>query len=203
MKVFWRLGYEGASVSELTKAMGINSPSLYAAFGSKDQLFKAVLDHYDARREACLAPVLGAPTARETAERLLHGLIEFATDPEEPPGCLFLQGGLSCGVGTEAIPRELARRRAALEEALRKRFAAAIEAGELPRSSDPAGLARYMCAVCNGIAIQAASGANRDQLREVARLALQAWPGHEARPYAAAEAAALRPRGGEAWTRLT
>lgn len=191
MKVFWRLGYEGASVSELTKAMGINSPSLYAAFGSKDQLFKAVLDHYDQRREACLAPVLGAPTARDTAERLLFGLIDFATDPEEPPGCLFLQGGLSCGVGTEAIPRELARRRAALEEALHKRFAVAQHTGELPRSADPAGLARYLCAVCNGISIQAASGASREQLREVAQLALQAWPGQDRQTYPATDARIL------------
>ena len=176
MKVFWRQGYEGASVSELTKAMGINSPSLYAAFGSKDQLFKAVLDHYDARREVCLAEVLAAPTARELAARLLFGLVDLVTDPDEPPGCLFLQGGLSCAAGTESIPRELARRRLALEATLRDRFAQAQAQGELPTTADPAGLARFIGVVCNGIAIQAASGVGREQLRQVADLALQAWP---------------------------
>ncbi|MDR3537782.1 MAG: TetR/AcrR family transcriptional regulator [Acetobacteraceae bacterium] len=175
MKVFWRLGYEGASLAELTKAMGINSPSLYAAFGSKEGLFKAVLDHYDARRESCMAEVLGAPTARATAERLLFGLVDLVTDPDEPPGCLFLQGGLSCGVSTQEIPHELARRRALLEDSLRKRFARSREDGDLPDTADPAALARYLVAVCNGIAIQATTGAGRAELRDIASLALHAW----------------------------
>jgi AcrR family transcriptional regulator len=176
MKVFWRLGYEGASLAELTKAMGINSPSLYAAFGSKEGLFKAVLDHYDARRKSCMAEVLSAPTARAACERLLTGLIELATDPDEPPGCLFLQGGLSCGPLTQKIPQELARRRASLEEALTERFIVAQDQGELPTSTDPAALARYLAAVCNGILIQAASGVGREELKQVANLALSAWP---------------------------
>jgi AcrR family transcriptional regulator len=176
MKVFWRLGYEGASLSELTKAMGINSPSLYAAFGSKEGLFKAVLDHYEMRRQRCTAEILSAPTARLAAERLLFGLVDLATDPEEPPGCLFLQGGLSCGSGTQDIPQELARRRGALELALAQRFIDAKETGDLRPTADPAALARYLCAVCNGIAIQAASGTSRDELRQVASLALSAWP---------------------------
>lgn len=177
MKVFWRLGYEGASLTELTRAMGINSPSLYAAFGSKEGLFKAVLDHYDDRRRSCMAEVLGAPTAREAAGRLLHGLVELVTDPDEPPGCLFLQGGLSCGVSTQEIPQELARRRAYLEDVLNTRFSQAQQDGDLSRSADPASLARYLVAVCNGIAIQAAAGAGRDELRQVATLALNALPG--------------------------
>jgi AcrR family transcriptional regulator len=177
MKVFWRLGYEGASLAELTKAMGINSPSLYAAFGSKEGLFKAVLDHYDARRHHCIAEVVAAPTAREAAERLLYGLVELTTDPEVPPGCLFLQGGLSCGVTTPEIPQELARRRAYLEDALRERFKRAWDTGDLVPSADPAALARFLVAMCNGIAIQAASGANRDELRQVAAQAMNAWPG--------------------------
>jgi AcrR family transcriptional regulator len=176
MQVFWRLGYEGASLAELTKAMGINSPSLYAAFGSKEGLFKAVLDHYAARREECLAKVLAAPTAREAAERLLYGLVDLVTDPDEPPGCLFLQGGLACGVTTQTIPQELARRRADLEKSLEERFAKARDMGDLSASADPAALARYLVAVCNGIAVQAAAGARRDELREIAALALHAWP---------------------------
>ena len=118
MKVFWRLGYEGASLAELTRAMGINAPSLYAAFGSKEGLFKAVLDHYEARRQRCLGDILSASTAREVAVRLVFGLVDVVTDPDVPPGCLLLQGGLSCGANTQDVPQELARRRASLEQAL-------------------------------------------------------------------------------------
>jgi AcrR family transcriptional regulator len=176
MQVFWRLGYEGASVHELTRAMGINSPSLYAAFGSKEGLFKAVLDYYAARRAECLAEVVSAPTAREAAERLLFGLVDFATEPDEPPGCLLLQGGLSCGVAAPGIPQELARRRAELQLALQTRFAQAREADDLPQSADPEALARYLTVVCNGIAIEAAAGSSRAELRKVAERALNAWP---------------------------
>jgi AcrR family transcriptional regulator len=177
MQVFWRLGYEGASLAELTKAMGISSPSLYAAFGSKEGLFRAVLDHYAARRRDCLAQVLAAPTAHEAAERLVFGLVDLVTDPDEPPGCLLLQGGLSCGVTAPGIPQELARRRAELEEALTERFVRARDEGDLPADAEPAGLARYLGVVCNGIAIDAAAGAGREELRQTAALALKAWPG--------------------------
>jgi len=176
MQVFWRLGYEGASLTELTRAMGINAPSLYAAFGNKEGLFKAVLDHYAARQERCMAEVLAAPTAREAVERLLYGLIDLATDPEEPPGCLLLQGGLACGATAPGIPEELMRRRSRLEEALLARFVRARDAGDLPSAADPAALARYFAVVCNGIAVQAASGADRDDLRQIALLALRALP---------------------------
>jgi len=176
MKVFWRLGYEGASLAELTKAMGINSPSLYAAFGSKEGLFTAVLDHYDARRQSCLNEMLAAPTGRAMAERLLSGLVELATDPDEPPGCLYLQGGLSCSAATPEIPQELARRRGRLEQQLRERLTRARDTGDLPASADPAALARYLVSVCNGIAIQAGAGATREELRQIAALALNAWP---------------------------
>jgi AcrR family transcriptional regulator len=175
MRVFWRMGYEGASVAELTKAMGINAPSLYAAFGSKESLFRAALDHYDIRRQQCLDSVLSAPTAHKAAERLLYGVADLVTDPDEPPGCLLLQGGLSCGMAD--IPKELARRRAALEQALEQRLRRAQDEGDLARDADPAALARYLGVVCNGLAVQAAAGAGRAALREVARMALQAWPG--------------------------
>jgi AcrR family transcriptional regulator len=175
MQVFWRRGYEGASITELTQAMGIASPSLYAAFGNKEGLFKAVLDHYAARRAECLDEVMSAPTARETAERLLYGLIDLVTDPEEPPGCLLLQGGLSCGAATPGIPQELARRRADLEQALEKRFTWARNSGDLPKDTDPAALARYLAALCNGLAIEAAAGAKREALRQIADVALRTF----------------------------
>ncbi|WP_035654665.1 TetR/AcrR family transcriptional regulator, partial [Bradyrhizobium sp. STM 3809] len=112
MEVFWRHGYEGATIAQLTDAMGINPPSLYAAFGSKEALLKAALDRYTARREAWMAEVLGAPTAREVTSRMLMGVAEKQTDPSNPPGCLLVQGGLACGSGSANVPFELAARRA-------------------------------------------------------------------------------------------
>ncbi len=99
MTVFWRHGYEGASLSDLTSAMGINSPSLYACFGSKEGLFRAVLERYDERRKSFMESVLAAPTAAKAAELYLHGVADFAIDTsgQNPPGCLLLQSGLSCG----------------------------------------------------------------------------------------------------------
>src|ERR1700750_1572705 len=95
MEVFWRHGYEGATIAQLTEAMGINPPSLYACFGSKEGLLKAALDRYTARRAAWLDEILGAATARDVAERMLMGVADVQTDPANPPGCLLVQGGLA------------------------------------------------------------------------------------------------------------
>jgi AcrR family transcriptional regulator len=176
MQIFWRKGYEGASMVDLTEAIGINSPSLYAAFGSKEGLFRAVLERYDARRATFMADIIAAPTAHEVAERFLHGIADFAADTggKNPPGCLLLQSGLSCG--DSVIPDELARHRAEKEGALRERFERAMGDGDLPQTANPATLARYLAAMANGISIQAASGASTAQLHEIASLALAAWP---------------------------
>jgi AcrR family transcriptional regulator len=176
MTIFWRHGYEGASLSDLTKAMGINPPSLYACFGSKEGLFKAVLERYDQRREIFMTGVLAAPTAAAVAEAFLMGVAAFAADTSgrNPPGCLMLQGGLSCG--DTVIPDTLARHRAEKEAMLRIRFEQARKSGDLPKSSDPAALARYVMVMSNGICVQAAAGASEKELKEVAVIALTNWP---------------------------
>jgi AcrR family transcriptional regulator len=122
MEVFWRHGYEGATIAQLTDAMGINPPSLYAAFGNKEGLLKAALDRYTAKRAGWMEGVLSAPTARDVAERMLMGTADSQTDPDNPPGCLLVQGGLACGTGSENVPFELAARRALTEDQLRERF---------------------------------------------------------------------------------
>lgn len=176
MQVFWRKGYEGASMVELTTAMGINSPSLYAAFGSKEGLFRQVLDRYDARRQAFMESVLNAPTAREAAHRFLHGVADFVADTggKNPPGCLLMQCGSSCG--DDDIPDVVARHRAEKEAALRDRFARAVQEGDLPAGTDPGALARYLTTVANGIAVQAAAGDSPEQLHAVADIALASLP---------------------------
>jgi AcrR family transcriptional regulator len=176
MTIFWRHGYEGASLAGLTEAMGINSPSLYACFGNKEGLFRAVVDRYEARRDSFMTRILAEPTARAVAASFLYGVAEFAVDTggKNPPGCLMLQGALSCG--EQQITEDMTRRRAEKEAALKQRFERAKKTGDLPKSANPAALARYLAAMANGISVQAASGASAKELREVAAIALAGWP---------------------------
>lgn len=176
MTVFWRQGYEGASMAELTKAMGINAPSLYACFGSKEGLFRAVMARYEARRDTFMADIVGQPTAAAVAEAYLYGVAAFAADTggQNPPGCLMLKGSLSCC--EEQITKDMNRIRAEKEAVLKKRFEEARKAGDLPKSADPAALARYLGAMAMGIAMQASSGASPKELREIAAVALAGFP---------------------------
>jgi AcrR family transcriptional regulator len=181
MEVFWRYGYEGATIAQLTEAMGINPPSLYACFGNKEGLLKAALDRYTKLRNVWMNEVVAAPTAREVAERMLMGIADKQTDPANPPGCLLVQGGIACGSGSENVPFELAARRAENEAHLRDRFARAKAEGDLKPTSDPAALARYVSAVAVGMGVMASSGSDREALRQVADVAVQAVEGQSAR----------------------
>ena len=176
MEVFWRLGYEGASMAELTKAMGLNSPSIYAAFESKRGLFDAVLKQYRERRAGHREHVLAGATAREVAERLLFGAIDWLVDPKEPRGCLLIQSGLSAGVNNRDVPRAISNQRSATRDLLTQRFTLAKAEGDLPPTADPAALARYLQMVFNGLAVQAADGMSKAELRESAERALIGWP---------------------------
>jgi AcrR family transcriptional regulator len=175
MEVFWRHGYEGATIAQLTEAMSINPPSLYAAFGSKEGLLKAALDRYTEKRNAWMETVLGAPTAHDVAERMLMETADSQTDPANPPGCLLVQGGLACGTGSENVPFELATRRAQTEDQLRERFVRAKAEHDLAETADPAALARYLSAVTAGMGVMASSGADREALRQVAAVSLKAF----------------------------
>jgi AcrR family transcriptional regulator len=174
MEVFWRHGYEGATIAQLTEAMGINPPSLYACFGNKEGLLKAALDRYTKLRNVWMNEVVAAPTARDVAERMLMGIADKQTDPANPPGCLLVQGGIACGTGSESVPFELAARRAENEDQLRDRFVRAKAEGDLKPTSDPAALARYVSAVSVGMGVMASSGSDREALRQVAGVAVQA-----------------------------
>jgi AcrR family transcriptional regulator len=176
LKVFQRKGYEGSSIADLTEAMGINPPSLYAAFGSKEDLFRRAVDRYVGIREDFSHEALNAPTAREVVERLLRGTADQLTDPQSPPGCLLVQGALSCGDAAEPVKKELCFRRVAEEVALRHRLERALEDGDLPKRLDVAGLARYIATVSQGMAVQAAGTATRADLHTVVDAVMQTWP---------------------------
>ena len=176
MHVFWTKGYEGASLSDLTRAMRINRPSLYAAFGNKEQLFRKVLDRYVDGPLAYFGKALTAPKARDVVEQMFFGAARMASDPRLPSGCLMVQGALAVGNAAGSVRKEAAGRRATSEVALRRRLQRAKREGDLAKNADPAELARYVMTVLQGMAVQGADGATPDQLRRVAQVALRAWP---------------------------
>ena len=174
--LFWRHGYEGTSLAALTHAMKINVPSLYAAFGNKETLFRMALERYLQRPASYLPNALQEPTARGAAESLLNGAINMVMNPRHPDGCLLVQGALASGPDTEWVRKELSRHRAGAESAVMQRFRRAVKEGDLPANSDPGKLARYLTTIVWGLSVQAAGGYTRAQLKEVANLAIQAWP---------------------------
>jgi AcrR family transcriptional regulator len=176
MHVFWAKGYEGAALSDLTRAMRINRPSLYAAFGNKEQLFRKVLDRYMNGPLAFFGKALGAAKARDVVEEIFLGTARMADDPKTPAGCLVVQGALACGDAAGSVRNEIAALRTAAKAALRRRLQRAKREGDLPPNADPAELAHYVMTVLHGMAVQGADGANQDQLRRVAQIALRAWP---------------------------
>ena len=176
LQVFWEKGYEGTSLSDLTEAMGVNRPSLYAAYGNKEALFRKALDRYVQRTMAFVRDAINEPTARGVAERLLRSAADMVTHRRNPRGCLTVRGALSSGEEADPIRLELALRRSEGEAAVRDRLERAKGEGELPTSTNPADLARYLATVYQGMSVQAAGGATREQLRRVAETALRAWP---------------------------
>jgi AcrR family transcriptional regulator len=175
-ELFWRKGYEGTSLSDLTGTLGITRPSLYAAFGNKETLFRLALDRYEAKAGAYRAKALQAPTAYEVAQQLLEGAVALHGDKSHPVGCLGVQGALACSDEADVIRRELISRRVAGEKAIRQRLKRAREEGDLPAHSNPSDLARYLSVVLYGMAIQSAGGASARELRSVAAVALKQWP---------------------------
>jgi AcrR family transcriptional regulator len=174
--LFWRHGYEGTSLAALADTMGINMPSLYSTFGNKEALFRQALARYIERPASYLSNALKEPTARQAIKKMFDGAIEMVMDPCHPDGCLLVQGALASGPAAEWVRRELSLRRAAAESAVRRRLELARAEADLPPATDPARLARYLITVLWGMSVQAAGGATREQLLDIAQHALQAWP---------------------------
>jgi AcrR family transcriptional regulator len=175
LQVFWQKGYEGASLADLTAAMRINRPSLYAAFGNKEALFRRALDRYGATRAAFQREALKAPRARDAVELILRGTVDFLADKRHPKGCMITQGALACGQEADPIRRELIARRGAAEAEFRERLERAAAKGDLPPGLQPAAFAKYLATLLQGMAVQAAGGASREELQQVADLALSVW----------------------------
>ncbi len=176
MRIFWEQGYEGASLTDLTGAMGITRTSMYAAFGNKEELFRKALDRYTEGPASYGVRALREPTARRVAAAMLDGAVRATTRPDCPAGCLGVQGSLAVGdPGSNSRDTLVAWREEHISR-LRDRLQQAVADGDLPADADPGALARYLMAVANGIAVQAAGGATREELQRVADLALGGWP---------------------------
>lgn len=176
LRIFWQHGYEGASMAELTAAMGITKPSLYAAFGNKEALFRKALDLYEREKLAYVGEALQAPTARGVAERLLRGALAMQSSTCDPKGCLGIISSLACSTEAESIKAEVIARRASSEAALIARFERAKAEGDIPDGMEPAALARYLLAVMQGLTVQASSGACCASLTSVVETAIGMWP---------------------------
>jgi AcrR family transcriptional regulator len=175
-ELFWRNGYERTSLADLTAAMGITPPSFYFAFGSKDGLFKRVLERYLETRLSYAEEALNQPTARGVAELMLHRMADLYTDASHPPGCLAVNCALPCADDTGPIRGELARLRDARRARLRDRLQRAQATGDLPSDADPDELARFILVVGWGMAFDAQAGASRADLHRTVGRALKAWP---------------------------
>jgi AcrR family transcriptional regulator len=174
--LFWRQGYERTSLAHLTEAMGITPPSFYFAFGSKEGLFRKVLEHYGATRLKQAEDAVEQPTARGVAEQMLYRLADLYTEPGYPPGCLAVNCALPCADGADEIRREIGATRSARRARLTARFQRARASGDLPAGADPEELARFLMVLGWGMAHDAQSGATRADLYRTVARSLQGWP---------------------------
>ena len=176
MRLFWAKGYEPTSIGELTQAMGINPPSLYAAFGSKKALFAEVVAAYQ-RGPGRLGRGFDAfPTAREGVHDLLTAAADAYSDPDHPWGCLIISAATNCGPGAHDVEQLLRDIRRANVDDITRRIAADVAAGHLPRDTNARALAVYVGAVLQGMSQQARDGATTGDLHAIATTALHAWP---------------------------
>ncbi|WAL75908.1 TetR/AcrR family transcriptional regulator [Kitasatospora sp. YST-16] len=175
---FWRHGYEATSLSGLTKAMGINPPSLYAAFGDKRQLFTAAVQRYAATHGSYSARALARPTAREAVETMLGLAAAGYAEPGHPPGCFVVDGATNTTDAAQDVREELRALREGVKQALAARITADAAAGLLPpvTRDEADGLAAFYASVIQGMSTQARDGADRATLERIAALAMRAWP---------------------------
>ncbi|MDI1308166.1 MAG: TetR/AcrR family transcriptional regulator [Methylotenera sp.] len=176
MQIFWNRGYEGASIAELTETLGINKPSLYSAFGNKEELFKKALSRYAAGPVSFVRDAVNEPTARKVAESFLFNAAEFLTKPTQPKGCMIVQGALSSGESADLVKEILIKYRNNYENLLTARFEKAKTDGDLPENAVAIDLAKYLATLHQGMSVQATSGATKEELIKIAHIALSVWP---------------------------
>lgn len=177
-RLFWQHGYEGTSITDLTKAMSITPPSLYAAFGSKAELYRQVLDYNIAQESSRRAAALrDIKSAYEALAFYLYDAADGVTQMGKPHGCMISTAALQHAEENAAIAADLAKRREAAVRFMQERFDQAVREGDLPSGTDTEALAHFYSAVVQGISAQACDGACTALLHRVVDTALRAWPG--------------------------
>jgi AcrR family transcriptional regulator len=173
MRVFWAKSYEGATMADLTEAMGINRSSMYAAFGDKERLFRRVIERYRIGPMTYVRKALELPTLREVVAALLNGTVEFLGTPGNPRGCLSLQGALACGTEGEVAMEAMIEWRTLGEAALKKRVQQAQRDGDLGKAINAADFAHYLSMLMSGLGVQAANGATKAELKRYGEMTLR------------------------------
>lgn len=176
LRLFWSKGYEGTSLSDLTEAMGITRPSLYAAFGNKEALFRQALDLYEREKMAYVGQALEQPTARAVAKWLLEGALTTCTGESEPHGCLRVISSTACGTEAQCIREEVNKRGRVVHEACVARVQRAIDEGDFNGPANAETITKYLIAVLQGMAVQAGAGSTRAELEAVVEQTLAMWP---------------------------
>ncbi|MFC6878400.1 MULTISPECIES: TetR/AcrR family transcriptional regulator [Actinomadura] len=176
-RLFWERGYEATSVADLTRAMGIGTPSLYAAFGDKRALFREAVAGYAGRYgDFTRRAMEEEPTARAAAARLLREAAAEYTEPGRPRGCLVITAATNCSPASAEVEEELRAIRNGNVEAFERKIQHDVDEGVLPADADARVLARLLGAVLQGLSQQARDGASRADLEAVADTVMRAWP---------------------------
>jgi AcrR family transcriptional regulator len=176
MKIFWQFGYEGASMAALTQAMGINSPSLYAAFGSKEALFKEAVQLYMATEDEKTRRTLAEqPTARGAIEAMLRRSVANLADPAGCRGCLLVLGDSNAAPEHAGIHQYLAQRRKEIQAAIEERVKRGVADGDVSAGANVKVVSAFLMTVLQGLSLRARDGASREAMLQVAEAALAAW----------------------------
>ena len=176
MLTFWRYGYETTSITDLTAAMGISTPSLYGSFGDKKRLFLEAAQLYAGDREAMEQIIDAAPTALDAARAMLTGAVISYTGATTPPGCLLASATASGSAASSDVQRAIADIRGFVIERLEKRIERDITIGVLPPETNAPALAGLVMTLMQGLSVLARDGVTRASLQAITTAALQAWP---------------------------
>jgi TetR/AcrR family transcriptional regulator, copper-responsive repressor len=177
MHVFWERGYEAASISDLTSAMGITPPSLYTAFGDKEQLFLEAIERYALGYGSAGARALvEEPSARGAIERWLTEAANELTQPCHPKGCMVVMAATNCSAAAERVQDALLLRRTEAIANVGRRIQGGIDDGELPPDTDASDLANFYATIYQGMSMQAKDGATHESLMATVRTAMRSWP---------------------------